>query len=107
MSYNIKVKAHRPWLHSLVYYKLCLSKGDYQQTKGVRSQQKIPTNKIMGIRKFDKVEYNGIQYLIKGRQSTGYAYLMNKYRESIDIKPTPKLKLLTRVGARKTCMTMT
>ena len=107
ITYNIKVKAHRPWRHSLVYYKFCLSKGDYQQTKGVRSQQKIPTGKIMGIRKYDKVEYNGIQYLVKGRQSTGYAYLMDKYGVSVKIKPTPKLKKLIRIGARKTCMIMT
>ena len=107
ITYNNKVKAHMPWLHSLVYYKFCLSKGDYQQTKGVRSQQAIPTGKIIGIRKFDKVEYKGIQYLVKGRQSKGYAYLMDKYGVSVKIKPTPKLKLLTRVGARKTCMIMT
>ena len=58
-----------------VLYKKCVSEGDYQQTKGVRSEKKIPTNKIMGFRKFDKVKYFGSEYFIKGRMSTGYAIL--------------------------------
>ena len=38
-----------------ILYKRCVPDGDYQQTKGVRSQQRIPTGKIRGFRKFDKV----------------------------------------------------
>ena len=42
-----------------ILLKKCVSDGDYQQTKGIRSEQRIPTNKIMGFRKFDKVKYLG------------------------------------------------
>ncbi|GAA3328034.1 hypothetical protein GCM10020331_070380 [Ectobacillus funiculus] len=34
-----------------VLFKTCVSDGDYQQTKGVRSEQVIPTGKLFGFRK--------------------------------------------------------
>lgn len=86
--------------------KKCMSIGDYQQTKGVRSQQRIPTGKIGGIRKFDKVEYLGKAYFVKGRMSTGYAVLMDIYSQKADFShapkgwKTPKLSNLKRVSAR-------
>jgi len=87
--------------------KKCISSGDYQQTKGVRSQQTIPTGKIKGFRKFDKVEYLKKEYFIKGRMSTGYAILMDIHGEKIDFSEapkgmkTPKLTNMTRVSGRK------
>lgn len=85
---------------SSVIYKKNVSKGDYQQTKGVRSEQKIPTGKIQGFRKFDKVKYLGNEYFIKGRMSTGYAILMNIFSEKQILKPIPKFSKMTRIGAR-------
>ncbi len=35
--------------------KKCVPAGDYQQTKGSRSEKRITTGKIQGFRKFDKV----------------------------------------------------
>lgn len=87
--------------------KKSVSKGDYQQTKGVRSEQKIPTGKIQGFRKFDKVEYLGNEYFIKGRMSTGYAILMSIQGNKVEFKDapkgmkTPKLVNCKRIGARK------
>lgn len=85
-----------------ILFKKCISSGDYQQSKGVRSEQKIPTNKIQGFRKFDKVNYLGSEYFIKGRMSTGYAILMGADGKKIDIKPIPKFSKMKRVQARKT-----
>lgn len=82
--------------------KRCVSDGDYQQTKGVQSQLKIPTGKIQGFRKFDKVKYKGNEYFIKGRYSTGYAILMDISNNKIDLKPIPKFNLMKKIGARKT-----
>lgn len=90
-----------------VLFKKCVSKGDYQQTKGIRSEQRIPTNKIQGFRKFDKVIYLEKEYFIKGRMSTGYAILMDIDGNKIDFKnapkgmKTPKLANFKRVNARK------
>lgn len=81
--------------------KKCISKGDYQQTKGIRSEQSIQTGKIMGFRKFDKVEYAGQECFIKGRMSTGYAILMGIDGMKIPLKPIPKFDRMKRLSARK------
>jgi hypothetical protein len=99
--------SHIKYLIDNIMYKKCISKGDFQQNKGVRSQQKIPTGKIRGFRKFDKVKYLGKEYFIKGRMSTGYAVLMdiNGNKISFSNAPrgmkTPKLSNMKRIGSRK------
>ena len=87
-----------------IIYKKCIAKGDYQQTKGIRSQQTIPTGKIQGFRKFDKVKYNGLLYFIKGRMSSGYAILMDIKGTKQPLKPIPKFSKMIRIGARKSCI---
>lgn len=95
---------------NILYRKKCIPNGDFQQTKGVRSQQVIPTGKIQGFRKFDKVRYLGKEYFIKGRMSSGYAILMNIEGSKIDFSnmpngwKTPKLSNCKRISARKTWM---
>ena len=81
--------------------KKCVSDGDYQQTKGVRSEQRIQTGKIMEFRKFDKVKYLEQKYFIKGRMSTGYAILMDINGDKIPLKPIPKFDKMERLSARK------
>jgi hypothetical protein len=85
---------------STVLSKRCVADGDYQQTKGVRSEQRITTGKIGGFRKFDKVHYVGQDYFIKGRMSTGYAILMNISGKKVELKPIPKFEKMKRVSAR-------
>ena len=95
---------------SNLYKKKCVSDGDFQKTKGVRSEQPIVTDKICGFRKFDKVKYFGREYFIKGRMSTGYAILMNIEGKKIDFSAmpkglkTPKLSNCKRIAARSTQM---
>lgn len=95
----------------VVYYKKCVPKGDYQQTKGIRSEQRIPTCKIQGFRKYDKVRYLGKEYFIKGRMSSGYAVLMDitgQKAEFLDAPKgwkTPKLSNCTRMEARNVWIT--
>lgn len=89
-----------------LYKKKCVSDGDFQQTKGVRSEQRIPTCKIQGFRKFDKVRYFGKEYFIKGRLSTGYVILMDIDGNKSDFSympkgfKTPKIINLKRLEAR-------
>jgi hypothetical protein len=87
-----------------VLVKKCTPDGDYQQTKGVRSEQRITTRKIRGFRKFDKVRYLGQEYFIKGRMSTGYAILMDISGKKVELKPTPKFEKMKRVRARSSWM---
>jgi hypothetical protein len=87
-----------------VLFKKCIASGDYQQTKGVRSEQRIPTGKIEGFRKFDKVSSAGSEYFIKGRMSTGYAILMGIDGTKVVLKRIPKFANLKRVQARDSSM---
>ncbi len=84
-----------------VIYKRCVSKGDYQQTKGIRSEKGIPTGKLFGFRKFDKVRYLGKEYFIKGRMSTGFAILMGIDNIKLSLKPIPKFSKMERIASRK------
>lgn len=86
--------------------KKCVSDGDYQQTKGIRSERRIETRKIKGFRKFDKVQYLGKEYFIKGRMSTGYAILMDIEGNKIGLKPMPKFEKMQRIQARKSWITV-
>ena len=87
-----------------------VAKGDYQLTKGIRGEQKIPTGKIYGFRKFDKVKYLGKEYFIKGRMSSGFATLMEIDNLKIDFsymprgQKTPKMINFKRVQARSTTL---
>ena len=83
-----------------VLAKRCFPDGDYQQTKGKHSEQRVTTEKIMGFRKFDKVRYQGQEYFIKGRMSTGYAILMDLAGNKVALKPIPKFEQMKRISAR-------
>ena len=93
--------------------KKCVSDGDFQKTKGIRSEQPIVTNKICGFRKYDKVRYFGREYFIKGRMSTGYAILMDIDGNKADFSAmpkgykTPKMINMQRMEARSTWMVTT
>ena len=84
---------------------------DYQLTRGIRGEQKLPTGKIYGFRKFDKVEYLGNKYFIKGRMSEyGYCFFTDIFGNKIDFGympkglKTPKLSNCRRISARRSCL---
>lgn len=93
-----------------VFVKRNVAKGDYQKTKGIRSEQPITTDKIQGFKKFDKVKYFGKEYFIKGRMSTGYAILMDIEGNKVDFSfmpkgmKIPKLSNCVRVTARNSVL---
>lgn len=96
---------------TVLFQKKCIPDGDFQKTKGIRSEQKLNTKKIQGFRKFDKVKYLGKEYFIKGRMTSGYAVLMDIFGNKIDFSSmpkgfkTPKMKNMTRVQARSSWIT--
>ena len=89
-----------------IYYKKCISKGDYQKTKGVDRNITIPTGRVNGFRKCDKVKYKNNIYFIQGRYSTGYAILMNikGEKQTFTNPKIPKMCNLQRISARKTTL---
>ena len=94
----------------VIFYKRGVSKGNYQLAKGIRGEQKIPTGKIHGFRKFDKVEYLGKEYFIKSRMSSGFATFMDIFGNKVDFNympkgmKTPKLSKCKRISARSSCL---
>jgi hypothetical protein len=92
------------FVQDIVLLKRCVARGDYQRTKSVRSEKRIPAGKVHGFRKFDKVRYRGIACFVKGRMSTGYAILMNIDGNKQCFKPVPKFNKMERLEARKSCI---
>ena len=92
---------------NIVFLKKSISKGDYQRTKGVRSEITMPKSKVNGFKKFDKVKYKNNIYFIKGRYSTGYVILMDieGNKQSFTNPKIPKMCNLTRITARKSTLT--
>lgn len=87
-----------------------VTRGDYQLTKGIRSEKRIPSHKILGFRKWDKVAYMGGTYFIKGRRSSGTCELEDIYTNKIDFSympkgfKTPKLANCKKISARNTTL---
>ena len=96
----------------VIFYKRKVSKGDYRLTRGIRGEQKLPTGKICGFRKFDKVKYLGKEYFIKSRKNTGFTMLMDIFGNEANFSnlprglKSPKLSNCRRVLARKVCLCM-
>jgi len=91
-------------LSPIVYYKKHVSKGDYQQTKGSRSEKRIPTGKLFGLRKFDYLQTpKGIGF-VKGKRSTGLFALSNLDNKTISSSVNVK-KNCIRLQARTTTLT--
>ena len=93
----------------VLYQKRRVSKQDRQLCKGTRGEKKLPTGKVFGFKKFDKVEYLGERCFLKGRRSSGSFVLMDIDGSSIDFrsiggKQNPYYKVIKRVNARKSAL---
>jgi len=80
-------------LSDTVIHKKHVAAGDYQQTNGSRSEKKIPTGKLFGLRKFDLVRTDKGIGFIKGKRSSGYFVLMDIFNNVIT----------TSVNVKKNC----
>ena len=93
----------------VVYRKRRVSKQDRVLTKGIRGEQKLPTGKVFGFKKFDKVKYLGETCFIKGRRSSGCFVLIDIENNSIDFrnrggKQNPSYKFLKKINVRKSVL---
>jgi 5-methylcytosine-specific restriction endonuclease McrA len=71
-------------LSKIVYFKKHVAKGDYQQTKGRRSEKKIPTGKLFGLRKFDYIKTSKGTGFVKGKRSDGRFAICDIFRNTIN-----------------------
>ncbi len=78
--------------------------GDYRQTKGSRSEKRIPTGKLFGLRKFDLIKTEKGIGFVKGKRSTGRFSISdvmgNVIYASVNIKKT-----VCRLNARGNALT--
>jgi len=52
--------------------RVCIPRGRYQLTKGVRSEQKLPKGELFGFKQWDKVLYKNQIAFVKGRRTSGF-----------------------------------
>ena len=86
-----------------VLYKRHVAAGDYRQTTGKRSENRIPTGKLFGLRKFDSVKTPKGVGFIKGKRSTGFFTLCDIANTTIVSSANVK-KYCTRLAARTTTL---
>ena len=60
-----------------------VASGDYQQTKGIRSEKKIPVGKLFGLKKHDFISTVQGTGFVKGKRSSGYFALETILGEKI------------------------
>jgi hypothetical protein len=86
-----------------VLIKKHICKGDYKQTNGSHSEIKIPTGKLFGFRKGDKVKTSKGIGFIKGKRSSGY-FSISDLDNNI-IHASEKVKNCIKIAARTTTQT--
>jgi len=79
-----------------------VAKGDYQQTSGQRSEQRIPTGKLFGLRKFDLVATPDGVGFVKGKRSTGYFAIAGL--DGTPINNSARAASCVRLAARSTTL---
>jgi hypothetical protein len=88
-----------------VTFKRHVAKGDYQQTKGPRSEKSIPTGKLFGLRKFDRIKTPAGIGFIKGKRSSGRFAI--SHLDGTVMHPSVNVRGATRLSARSTTLTQT
>ena len=86
-----------------------VAKQNRQLRKGVRGEMKLPTGKVLGFKKFDKVKYLGEICFIKARRSKGDFVLMDIDNNTLDFRDrggrgNPSYKLLERINTRRSVL---
>jgi 5-methylcytosine-specific restriction endonuclease McrA len=87
-----------------VFHKRHVAKGDYQQTKGSRSEKRIPVGKLFGLKKHDFIQTPQGTGFVKGKRSSGYFALETILGEKIHASANIK-KNTVRLTARTTTLT--
>ena len=86
-----------------IYRKRHVAKGDYQQTRGQRSEVRIPTGKLFGLRKFDLIRTPIGVGFVKGKRTRGVFVLMNLTGDAIG--ETNVRRNTERLSARTSTLT--
>jgi len=66
-----------------IFQRVCITQRRYQQSKGIRSERRLPTGELFGFRQWDKVKINNQIGFIKGKRSSGFFDVCNIYGNNI------------------------
>lgn len=86
-----------------VIIKRHVSSGDYQKTKGIRSEKQIPVGKLYGLRKYDRVKTEKGIGFIKGKRSSGYFALEDIHSKTLTSSVNIK-RNIERLSSRSTTL---
>lgn len=89
--------------NDFVFFKRHVSKGDYQLTKGSRSEKRIPVGKLFGFKKHDFISTQQGNGFVKGKRSSGYFALETITGEKVHASANVK-KNAVRVSVRTTTL---
>ena len=92
-----------------LYQKRCVSVQSRTLTKGIRGEIKIPTGKIHGFKRYDKVAYLGKVCFVKSRRVKGNFTLMDIHNNNLDFRGVggrcePSHKKIRRLNARRSVL---
>lgn len=95
----------------VIYRKRRVSKQDRILTKGIRGEKRMPTGKVHGFKRYDKVKYLGTVCFIKGRRTKGSFVLMDIDNNAINFrnsggKSNPSYKSIKRINTRESSLCM-
>ena len=92
-----------------LFKKRRVARQNRQLCKGARGETKLPTGKILGFRKCDKVKYLNETCFIKSRSSRGYFTLMDIDHNTLDFRDrggygNPRYALLERLSVQRSIL---
>lgn len=90
------------YTNNTIILKCHVSSGDYQQTKGKRSEIKIPTGKLFGFRKFDLLSTSKGIGFVKGKRSTGQ-FALSDLSGAILVSLEYSVKSVKSVNVKRGC----
>ena len=93
----------------ILYRKRCVPIQSRVLTKGIRSEKRIPTGKVHGFKRYDKVRYLEEVCFVKARRTDGHFVLMDIANNSLDFrdmggKQNPSYKSIERISARRSTL---
>ena len=93
----------------VIFKKRRVSKQDRILTKGIRGEKKLPTGKVHGFKRYDKVKYLGVTCFVKGRRVKDGFVLMDISNNSIDFRDRggnkePSYKCIERINTRRSVL---
>lgn len=92
-----------------LYQKRCVPVQSRILTRGARDEQRLPTGKVHGFKRYDKVKYLGVICFVKARRKNGGFRLMDIANNALDFrdsggKQNPSHKFIERVNAGRSSL---